>query len=61
MNFLEAYQQLVLDEPESAVSQALKEAFWHYVKLLKAEREIFKIDSPLVFNKLTTHIKHYLK
>ena len=27
MNFLEAYLQLVLDEPESAVSQALKEAF----------------------------------
>ncbi len=27
MNFIEAYQQLVLDESESAVSQALKEAF----------------------------------
>ena len=27
MNFIEIYQQLVLDEPESAVSQALKEAF----------------------------------
>lgn len=27
MNFLEAYQQFVLAEPESAVSQALKEAF----------------------------------
>ncbi|NJL10520.1 MAG: hypothetical protein HC908_11055 [Calothrix sp. SM1_7_51] len=27
MNFLEVYQQLVLDEPESAVSQPLKEAF----------------------------------
>ncbi len=27
MDFLEAYQQLVLDEPESAVSQPLKEAF----------------------------------
>ncbi|MEH2407945.1 hypothetical protein [Nostoc sp.] len=27
MVFLEAYQQLVLDEPDSAVSQPLKEAF----------------------------------
>ncbi|MEB3178450.1 MAG: DNA methyltransferase [Nostocaceae cyanobacterium] len=27
MDFLEAYQKLVLDEPESAVSQPLKEAF----------------------------------
>jgi len=27
MDFLEAYQQLVLDEPASAVNQALKEAF----------------------------------
>lgn len=27
MNFLEAYQEFVLSEPESAVSQALKEAF----------------------------------
>jgi hypothetical protein len=27
MNFLENYQQLVLTEPESAVSQPLKEAF----------------------------------
>ncbi|MGB3757526.1 MAG: restriction endonuclease, SacI family [Rivularia sp. (in: cyanobacteria)] len=27
MNFIEAYQKLVLDESESAVSQALKEAF----------------------------------
>jgi hypothetical protein len=27
MNFLEAYQQLILDEPESAVNQPLKEAF----------------------------------
>jgi hypothetical protein len=27
MNFLEKYQQLVIDEPESAISQALKEAF----------------------------------
>lgn len=27
MDFLEMYQQLVLDEPESAVSQPLKEAF----------------------------------
>ncbi|MGB3638293.1 MAG: restriction endonuclease, SacI family [Rivularia sp. (in: cyanobacteria)] len=27
MNFIEAYQQLVLDESESAVNQALKEAF----------------------------------
>jgi fructose-specific component phosphotransferase system IIB-like protein len=27
MDFIEAYQQLVLDEPESAVSQPLKEAF----------------------------------
>jgi urate oxidase len=26
-DFLEAYQQLVLDEPESAVSQPLKEVF----------------------------------
>ncbi len=27
MQFLEAYQELVLEEPESAVSQPLKEAF----------------------------------
>jgi len=37
--FLEAYQQLVLDEPESAVSQPLKEAFLALRQAAESARE----------------------
>jgi hypothetical protein len=39
MDFLETYQQLVLDEPASAVNQSLKEAFLALRQAAESDKE----------------------